>query len=44
MEKRDEVMKCLMGCGGSIMRTVSTPAPAQFKGRGWTPKKLERRN
>lgn len=32
-----------MGCGGKMERTIAVPAPAQFKGKGWTPKRLERR-
>lgn len=43
MEDRDKEVEC-MKCGGESHREVSSVAPAQFKGRGWTPKKLERRN
>lgn len=43
VEKRDETSPCIMGCGGKMERTIAVPAPAQFKGKGWTPKRLERR-
>ena len=43
MEHRDRPLECKV-CHEEAERVVEIPAPAQFKGRGWTPKRMERRN
>jgi putative FmdB family regulatory protein len=42
MEHRDRPLECPK-CKEESVRSVSSVAPAQFKGKGWTPKRMERR-